>query len=120
MSLTVFIDASKFVEIYADAYIKSVATSVETLAAKKVRVDTGFLKNSILNKQVERFNYIIESQAPYALAQEFGLGPRGKPSYRFTPYMMPAVKETEAKMSTLRRVAEGVAKRKSRVNKRYD
>lgn len=120
MSLTVYIDMAKYTKEYADSFLNLTALSVEALAVKKVRVRSGNLKNSIRNEQVGPYKWVVISQAPYAAAQEYGLGKLGKPKYGFTPYMRPAAIETENNMNALARQAEKIALNKSRVNKRYD
>ena len=118
MSLTVFLNTEKFVEEYAETVIELAAMSVENAAVKNVRVDTGNLKNSIKRQPINKNNWIVKSEAPYSLAQEYGLRANGKPNYGFTSYMRPAVQETEGNFGTIKNDAEKMAKRKATVNKK--
>lgn len=77
---------TNFVAIMGDA----VATHIVNEAVRRVRVDEGTLKNSIDKKKTSN-GFVVETGAlPYAAAQEWGLASKGKPKYRFTPYMRPA------------------------------
>jgi hypothetical protein len=87
------IDLSTFMKTYADVMGFSVANHLVNTASKLVRVDTGTLKNSIRYVRTTD-GFVVETGAlPYAAAQEWGLGKKGKPKYRFTPYMRPAAME---------------------------
>lgn len=86
----------------AEEVVLRTTKKVEQVAAMKVRTDTGNLKGSIVG-EVHGLEGTVTSNAPYALAQEFGMP--NQPSqekentepknglggpYTFSPYMRPA------------------------------
>lgn len=84
----IFIDLSKYTNVYADKLAQRVNVAVRNLAKSKVRIDSTRLRNSIRTDKLGEGHYITLAEAPYALAQEYGRP--DLPQYGFTPYMRPA------------------------------
>jgi len=90
MGVEIYIDTSRFAAIFANEMAFEVARQIEAFAQRRVAVDSGDLKGSITIVGIAPAEYIVFAQAPYALAQEYGLRAYGKPNYRYQPYMRPA------------------------------
>lgn len=73
------------------------AEEMQAEALRLVAIDTGDLQRSITIVRPEKpFSlYAIESNLPYALAQEYGRP--DLPRYRYTPYMGPAFRKVSKK-----------------------
>ena len=109
MSVTKYIGISNIGKDIAEKTAQLTAIQVKRLAISKVAVDSGNLKNSIIMSKT-RTGYAVFSGSEYALAQEYGLEPYGKPNYTYTPYMRPASIEANAMMGQLVKLASKVVK----------
>jgi len=105
MSVEKNINLARFMKSYSGTMGDAVATNIQNEAVRRVRVDEGTLKNSIRKEKTD-YGYIVETGAlDYALAQEYGLAKKGKPRYKFTPYMRPASKSIE-NTTTMHRLSD--------------
>lgn len=94
----IFFDLRKFPIALVGRVAQLAAAEINKRARSKVRVDKGDLRSSIRTEK-EGDNFTVSANTEYAAAQEFGRP--DLPRYGFTPYMRPALKETEGKLGEI-------------------
>lgn len=94
MAVQVIKKGKDFEDIWKDAkkdILNTANTMIPSTARTLVRKDTAQLAQSIEGR-LKGNQQITGTNMVYAAAQEFGLAAKGKPNYRFTPYLRPALK----------------------------
>jgi len=92
IKIDIKLDIDGFAKDFTELVTKKAATAGQRIAKRIVRKRSGDLKKSIILKKDEDDEWFYYSDSEYALAQEYGLEPFGKPRYGFTPYMRPSAR----------------------------
>lgn len=103
MAVQVIKKGKDFADIWKEAkkdILNTANTIIPSTAKTLVRKDTAQLAQSIEGR-IKGNQQITGTNMVYAAAQEFGLASKGKPNYRFTPYLRPALKKFDVNIGKI-------------------